>query len=268
MLLSVDRSSEEHLLGAHGQEPELIAWAESNGFEVVGFAFENGVSGATPILLRDEFVDAIRQARDDPRYAGILVPSTERLARDKGAFDELLYAMSWAGKHLFVGIRDERGRLIEVRDVAGPESIVERHERQLRELRAIEARSALSAEGVRARRAKMNRLGYGGGKQQPVWFMDRIELGGGSAEFAPNRQRLQWALWMRDRRHDGWSFARIASALNEHGITTASGCPWRAGGVHRVLSEQLARVPPELLSVWTLPAGPVGRDASREAVAV
>lgn len=257
-LLAVDRTSEEKLLGAHGHQPELAQWAEEHGYEIVGYVFENGINGATPVTLRDDLINAMRRLRDEPDLHGVIWRSTDRQARDHHAFEAILYTLWWLRKRLYVGTVDDAGRLT-FTDIVPTETRLERRKRRLREMDAERARTLLLIDADNARRAKMARGGNGGGYLQPPWFMDRVDLGNGRSEFAPNPERVQWALWMRDRNQQGWSYGRIGRELDRHGITTATGGQWRRDAVSRVL-QQLAAIPPDIQAAWFRSIEPARRD--------
>src|SRR5690349_18769106 len=99
-LLAADRTSEEKLLGAHGTDAQLEDWAERNGFEIVGWIYENGVPGDTPIILRRKLITAFWQLEDDPQLAGIIFVSIDRQARDSTSFEAMRRTAGELGKHL------------------------------------------------------------------------------------------------------------------------------------------------------------------------
>jgi hypothetical protein len=245
-LLAPDRTTAEKHLAAHGEYPQLVEWANLNGYELVGL-LENGVSGHTPLVLRRQLVQAIWQVADDPTFHGIVFPSTDRQARDRRAFEGMQDAMWWVKKHLYVCT--DTGAVV---DTVPTETGIERLERKSRELESELAAIRLLLQAHKARMAKAARLGNVGGRSVPAWFQDRVQLGGRKSEFAPNPERLQWALRMRDRHAEGWSGPRIADELNRHGLRTAGGKPF---GRNRVLEvrQQLERVPLDILAIWTSP---------------
>lgn len=254
-ILSYSRKSEELVMGrCPEQHPdaEVVEYFREHYpyYTIIDHIYED-VSGATPFGLRDNLIAGLKRARDDKEIAGILVPAMDRLSRYPGAFEETRYTMTWLGKHLFVGIWNEDQRqLVRIRDFAGAETPDEQQEREDLEDDSVRTRTILSQQGNRARRAKIARLGYGGGRLRPAYFMDRVELGDGKAEFMPNSQRLQWALWMRERRDEGWTYQRIASELNRIGMRTKANYLWTPDKVYRVLCKQLVRVPEDILVIW------------------
>jgi hypothetical protein len=260
LLLAADRTTLEKYLGAHGPDPAIIEWAEFEGFEIVDHIYENGVAGQTPILLRDHIGDAIRRLRDQPELHGIVWPSIDRLARNALSAEAVAEAVWYLGKHCYTRLYDAYGELGPFQDIADLGTRMERRNVREQLWRSEEARTRLLKEAERARKAKIARFGKGGGRHRPAWFQDEIHLGPSRSEFTPNPHRLQWALWMQDRRAEGWSYLRIAQALAEHDITAKSGKPLGRNRVWEIC-DQIGRVPENILNAW-LAASPDVRPVS------
>jgi DNA invertase Pin-like site-specific DNA recombinase len=159
----------------------------------------------------------------------VVIHRLDRLARDVMVGEALLEAIWARGKRVFIA---DRGEILQDE----PGSTARRRER-IREWCSIEdEEERIRLRMVRARRAKIRRGGYGGGKQLNRRYGFRLVPGpDGRFEFEPieSEQRVIGRI-VRDRA-TGISYRKIAAALDADEIPTPSGGKvWYPSTVERI----------------------------------
>lgn len=207
------------------QESACREWAEANGHAVTLVFKDDALSGALGIEDRPALASAL-MALDDGQAEGLVVHRPDRLARELHV-QEVALAHAWAaGDHVRVFEAAEGAEI--VRD--DPNDPQRRFLRQVMGAAAELERGLIKArlQGGRRRKAAMG--GYIGGRQLHRRY--GFELVGGEHQPIPAEQEVIERI--RAMRADGATYAAIADALNERGVTPPSGKAWYPTAIRRI----------------------------------
>ncbi len=211
------------------QREAITEWADSNGFYIVGYFEDDGVSGKVSLERRPGLLRAV-MAVESGAVSGIAVRSLDRLARDVIGQEIILGAIWRAGgtvhtSELGVVIQDEADTF-ERQSVRL--SIARRHEDRRRE-----AMDALR----RGRARKAARQGYIGGIINRPYGLELVEdfPRRGQRNYRPIAREQEIILRMVAMRAEGATYQRIADSLNAEQIPTVTGVPWSRPVIYGIL---------------------------------
>jgi site-specific DNA recombinase len=204
-------------LSLDAQRSRIRAWCAATGADLVEVLEDRGVSGTRRLVDRSggarlaDLLDQRRSAVD-----AVVVVRLDRLGRDAAETLQLLKRFA-SGPVGLVSITERLDLTTpQGRAMAGVAAVFAELERSLIGERTSEALRALKGQG---------RV-YG-----PIPFgFDRR-----GAQLVPNGQEQKALAYIRDRRDCLFSFASIASMLNDRGIKSKRGGQWHAMSVRSVL---------------------------------
>lgn len=218
--------------GLDVQEDRIRAWARAEGHRIVHVARDEGISGAAPVADRTGLVEALLWLSTE-RADGIAVASLDRLSRDLVVQEQLYSEVTGMGcalrsalaaeDHALVHDEDDPSRAL-VRRIFASIHAYERDMIRLR-MRTGKARKAQIAGA------------YIGGRPPYGWDARGRELVPNAAEQEVRRRVRTW-------RGRGWSFERIAGALNAESIPSKAGKRWSRSTVRDVImNDKKAKCP-------------------------
>lgn len=229
-------STEEQAAHGHGleaQERAIRAFAESQGYELVGIVADPGVSGATRPGERPGYGTLIGLAAEK-RFSVLLVWKFDRLAR------HIVYAVT-----AVQDLAEQHG--VVIRSVTEPIDTATAMGRTIFAVlagMAEQERQAITERTFAGRRTKADLGGFAGGAS-PYGY--RRDLSGGlvidEAEAVVVRRIYELAA-------GGAAQAAIARQLTAEGLRTRRGSPWRHGGVAYILDNPRYRGDVEYLFRW------------------
>ena len=203
--------------GLDAQRQAVNEYAAREGFEVVAWYIDKGVSGAT--IDRPGLGDLLSASAG--AFDVILVAKIDRLARDLMAQLWLEKEMLRRGHELISAGEPFRGQdsaSVLFRQVVGAFAQFEK------------ARIAERMSG--GRKAKARAGGYAGGGA-PLGYTSR--RGSGVLAVDVDGAEAVNTVFALRKKHQRWSLRRLAEALNAAGVTTARGVKWHASQVKRIL---------------------------------
>lgn len=190
-------------LGLEAQQQALARFAEAEGYELVhSYTEVETGKGADALERRPQLAEALRVAKK--QKAPIIVAKLDRLSRD-------VHFISGLMSHRTPFIVAELGPNVDPFMLHIHAAVAEQ-ERRLISQRTKDALAAKKAQGV-----KLGGLNAGGIESHKE-AMQRAE------QLRPVLEEL-----------DGLSFGGMAAELNNRGVPTPAGGPWRAVTVRRVL---------------------------------
>lgn len=222
-ILTYSRVSSDRLLGAFGQEDEVRAWAEREGYEIIGHRHDTA-KGIIPIQDRQGLISLLHEAKN-PHIDAVAMCRLDRLARDENI-------MLDAVDHIWNTDTDIITLNLGLipRGPAGRRLAIDEARRGADEIPLIVNR--LQA----GRRAKARRGGYIGGSLQRPYGRQLVTIQG-RREYVPiPEEQAVIARMIRDHKN-GLGWRTIARALNDENIPTATGAPWH-GNTIRYLAER------------------------------
>jgi site-specific DNA recombinase len=244
-------STEEQAATGHGleaQERAIRAFAESQGYDLLDVVADPGISGATRPADRPGFGKLVDLAARG-EVSVLLVWKFDRLAR------QIVYSVVTANE------LSERG--VAVRSVTEP---IDTSTPMGRTIFAVLAgmaeqeRQAITERTFNGRREKAGQGGFAGGAA-PYGY--RKDKDGGllvdETEAVIVKAMFSWAV-------DGMAHAAIARRLNERGLTTRRGKPWRHGQVAYILDNPKYRGAVEYLFRWGGAEQHVMREGAHAAI--
>ena len=220
ILAGYTRTSWDNHDRIEAQREAIEEWADANGFEIVGYYDDDGVSGKVALERRPGLLRAV-MAIEDGTINGLVVRSMDRLARDVIGQEIILAAIWRAGGTVYT-----RDLGLIVQDEADS---FERRSVRLAIARRHEDRRMETAEALRRGRArKAARRGYIGGKVTRPYGMELVDdfPRRGQRNHRPIPAEQAQIARMHQMRADGISYQRIADTLNQEGIPTVTGVPW------------------------------------------
>jgi site-specific DNA recombinase len=230
-------STEEQAAHGHGldsQERSIRAFAESQGYQLVAFVNDPGISGATKPEERPGYARLLALAAEKG-FGVLLVWKFDRLAR------HIVYAVTAANE------LSERYAVV-IRSVTEPIDTATPMGRTIFAVlagMAEQERQAITERTWNGRKEKATKGGFAGGSAPYGYTRDR-EGGLAIVEAEAAVVRRIFAL-----RADGKTQAQIAAALNAEGITTRNGRQWRQGQVGYMLDNPKYKGALEYLFRWS-----------------
>jgi site-specific DNA recombinase len=230
-------STEEQATHGHGleaQERAIRAFADSQGYELVGVVADPGVSGATRPAERPGFAQLLERAAAG-EYSILLVWKFDRLAR------QIVYAVTSVNE-----LAEKHG--VVIRSVTEP---IDTSTPMGKTIFAVLAgmaeqeRQAITERTWHGRREKAGQGGFAGGGT-PYGYRRDLEGGLVVDEHEAAIVRRMFAM-----RALGLGYARIARELNIHGNGTRRGSPWRHGTVAYILDNPKYQGDVEYLFRWS-----------------
>lgn len=218
-ILCYSRESSERLLGIFGQEDQVIAWAEREGYEITGFARDGGITGKTPVDER-EGLSTILRAVERPGMRGVAVRHLDRIARSVPIMIDAVERIWAADRDIFscdLGLipRGPAGRRLCIAVARAAED----------ENEAIVAR----LQG--ARRQKAARGGWIGGYRIRRRYGMKVVKIRGKEEYQPIPHEQEVIRRMCADREQGLGWKTIARNLNTEGVPTVTGAAWSGNAV-------------------------------------
>lgn len=204
------------------QEEKLRAYCKMAGLEIIAMLREEGVSGSKPLATRPEGAKLVHLV-ETKQCQHVVALKLDRLFRD--AEDALHQTRKWDNAGVSLHLVDMGGQVINTGSAMGRFflSMMASFAELERNMTAERTATALAHK-------KANREAYA---PTPYGF-DRI----GTA-LVPNHTEQQNIRFMADLRAAGYSYARIAEALNARGVPTKQGGKWYASTVSYILNNKL-----------------------------
>ena len=216
--------------GLAAQIDACRAWCDREGYELIGpYDEDEGLSGSTPLDRCPALTEAVAElAAGDV----LLVQKRDRVARDRIKI-AMLEALLKRRKVRLVSAAGEGTELTAADD---PMAFMYRGMTDLfaefeRLLIAWRTRSALAAK--KRRNERTGRVPYGRDLHDDG---RRSKSGGLPVALVVNPAEAETLEKLFALRRQGWSFQRIAWALNRQGIVTKAGKPWQSSSVAWVCS--------------------------------
>jgi site-specific DNA recombinase len=218
---STDRQAESGL-GLDAQRASVTAAAQRLELPLAGVFVDAGVSGSLAIEDRPGLLEAVASLK---RGDTLIVAKRDRLGRDVIAVALIERLVSKRGARIV----SAAGEGSDSDDPAGllMRRLIDSFAEYERLIIAARTRSALAAKRRRGERiSRFAPFGY------------RFAADGRSVEPEPGEQAIVRLICAH--RADGLSMRAIASALNDAGVRTRVGTPWRFEGVRVVIRRRLA----------------------------
>lgn len=222
--VSTDRQAEEGN-GLPVQEKAIKTWARANGYNIVGWFRDEGISGSNGLDTRVGLYDALAEIAAG-HAQGIVVKTLDRLARDMVLQEQLLAEIKRMGgePHTTAGGEDafltddpdDPSRKM-IRQILGS---VSEYERAMIAMRLRTGRASKAAKG-----------GYAYGSPA---FGQRAE----ERELVPDTAEQAAIQRMKELRAEGMSMRQIAAQLNTENIAAKRGGVWQPMTVKRVLDRE------------------------------
>ncbi len=235
-MLAYSRESNERLLGIFGQDAEIEAWTESEGYEVIGFAHDLEVHGQSPVDERPGLVAAIA-AVESGEAAGIIVHRLDRVGRDFRSQDDAVRRVWKAGGRLFSTDYGEWKP-----DRPGDPQW---HLRTKYAAMAEAEYYALLARLQTARREKMARGGYGGGPRLGRRYGSELVddfPSPGRRDYRPVPEEQAVIRRVVAACPNGRGYSEMARVLNAEGVPTVKGARWTPKTVRDLALRGPARI--------------------------
>jgi site-specific DNA recombinase len=229
-------STEEQATHGHGldaQEKAVRAFAESQGYELVGVVSDPAVSGATRPADRPGFSEVLVRA-GDREFSVLLVWKFDRLAR------QIVYAVAT------VNDLAEQHDVV-IRSVTEPIDTATPMGRTIFAVlagMAEQERQSITERTWSGRREKASRGGFAGGSAPYGYERD---LEGGLIPVAHEAEIIRKIFSLRA---EGAGYLRIAQALNTDGIRGKRGGQWNASTIRYILDNPKYRGLVEYLFRW------------------
>lgn len=225
--VSTDRQAEEGL-GLEVQDQKIRAWAKKHGHRLTAVTRDEGISGSNGLDSRIGLGDALGFLRN--RQAdGLVVYRLDRLARDLVLQEQLLAEIKRMGCQVFSTSGGESAYLDDdpddpsrrlIRQVLGA---VSEYERSMIGLRLRSGRERKAANG-----------GYAGGRPPYGFKAEGRSLVPDPTEQATLRR-------LRELVDQGCSTRAAARRLNDEGLSSRRGQPWRSGTISAILRRAESR---------------------------
>ena len=214
--VSTDAQAGEDRFGLESQTQAIQKFAEDQGYEVVSWYTDAGVSGGT--LERPELQRLLLDSRA-AQFEVVLVAKMDRVARD-------LMAQLWLEKELL------RAN-VEIVSAAEPFRGQDPTNRLFRQIIGAfaEFEKAMIADRMgRGRKAKAAQGGYSGGGV-PLGYKSKRRSG--KIELDPEKANVVRTVF--DLNASGLNLQHVVDELNRRGMLTAQGCSFHRTQVRRIL---------------------------------
>lgn len=202
--VSTDKQAEQGL-GLEVQEAAVRKWAKANGYRVVAWTRDEGVSGSNGLDTRIGLLDAIATVRDG-QAAGIVVYRLDRLARDLVLQENLLADIRRMGGDVFSTSAAEASILADDPD--------DPSRKMIRQVLGAVAEYERAMIRLRMRSGKARKRERGGWLGGVAPFGYRAE----GRELVPDEEEQAALSRIRELHGAGSSLRQIAGALTAEGF--------------------------------------------------
>lgn len=215
-------STDDQLLSPEGQRADIEAWASREGYTVVAWHLDDGVSGGLEIDQRPALAAAMRDVAEG-RATALVVTKRDRLARD--AFVAAVIERELA---------KSKGRVLTTTGAGNGDSSADRMMRSMLDNFAEFERAQIKERTKRALQVKKARGELTGSAP----YGQRVAEDGVHLEPNPEEQK---AMARAAELAATLTVRALTEALNAEGFRTRAGTPWTHQGVHRWLRPLLDR---------------------------
>ena len=219
--VSTDNQAMEDSYGLPAQKEAILAYARTQGIEVVAFFVDDGCSGAT--LDRPGLQQLLKES-SLKKFDMVLVAKMDRIARD------LFYSLFVEKELLINGV--------EIVSVSEPVSGNDPTNTAFRQLMGVFAqleKSMITMRMTGGRKQKAHGGGYSGGRAAYGYYSKR---GAKILRIDKSKALAVKRTFELREQHPEWSLRQLAEQLNDEGHTTAQGKLFKPMQVKRILDRE------------------------------
>lgn len=217
--VSTDAQAKDDRFGMEAQREEILKYAERNGYDVIDWRIDDGVSGC------DENPPALGELLYDDDVCGelcdaVIAFKSDRIARDTKLYFYRLYLLEKKGIEL-----------VSTQEQFDNDDVFANVLRAMMMFVAEQERKNINMRTTNGRKVKSSRGGYSGGK---VPYGYRAE----NHSYAIEESEANTVRRIFDMRASGVSMIGIAHRLNADEVLTRSGGEWHSSQINSILSNK------------------------------